>query len=475
MGIFRTDNPTMFEEIDGIVIAEQTPPSQITGANANTAILAGQFQRGPTDLSLPLSSIAEFQELYGKSNFLGNKQLLNKTFGALRIIRVTAAAAVKATLEIDSKITVTAKYTGAYGNDISVEVAAGTAGTFTLIVKDTSDNSVLPDEVYTDVDITNVGNTFANSKLVDVVVDDANSGNVAVTAVTTLKTGSDGVVADTDYQTAIAKAEVEESGNVLFLDENNDVRNTYLTTHAELVQDKMVILAGEENDDRAAAIADAAMNKDIEGRIIYAWPWVQTVVDGQLEFTNPSSWVASVFSQVAPNVALSRVQNTRYFAGATGLKFQTGRAGHIALDDGGVLAFEIDSDFGIVIKNAVTTQTANSENTQILRRRMADFLTTSIARALKNFQNGVNSRDQRDEVKAAILDFDERLIRDGILPGIQDVNGGAPVLVDTESLNTDSVVAGGGFRIAYKRRIFSSMRYIVLQAEIGTGVVVTEI
>ena len=46
--------------------------------------------------------------------------------------------------------------------------------------------------------------------------------------------------------------------------------------------------------------------------------------------------------------------------------------------------------------------------------------------------------------------------------------------MDTESANTDDVVAQGKFIILYKRRLFSSMRFIILRAEIGTGVVVTE-
>ena len=156
------------------------------------------------------------------------------------------------------------------------------------------------------------------------------------------------------------------------------------------------------------------------------------------------------------------------------MEYKESRNGYISLNEGGVCALERDLDIGYLVKNAVTTHTINSEKREILRRRMADFLTDSIALFLKNYQNAVNSAEKRDEVKAAILDFDTRMVRDGILPGEQDVKGGSPLLVDTESLNTDSVIALGQFKILYKRRIFSSMRFIVLQAEIGTGVVVTE-
>lgn len=569
MGIFRTNDPTQFDDIDGIIIDEQTPPTQITGVAANIGILVGKFQRGPASLSLPISSIGEFREIYGKSSFSGNKQLKNKAFGRLKLIRVVAADAAKAELTLDGKIKILAKDKGAYGNNIAaliedlpgdvagspgvaasfdaaiagvtgnVQLSADNVGVignsilltgdgstdlatlvsdwntanpsntvtldsangsdipdnaeamqlaggvdavpavnagFKLTIKDKNADAVLGNEIYNITDFANLTLAeFAGSKLVDVELLDQSSGDPANQVETNLSGGSDGTIADTDYEAAIALAEPERSGNVLFLDEYNSLRNTYLKNHVGTTQDKMVICCGGENDDRAAAIVDAANYRDADGRIIYAWPYVETVVDGVREFTPPASWVASIFTQVSPHIALSYTQNTRFLAGITDLKFKTGRNGHISLDEAGVLALEQDPDVGFVVKNAVTTQILNSQKREVLRRRMADFLQDSIALALKNWQNDVNSAGKRDEVQGAILDFDARLVLDGILPGEQDVQGGSPLLVDTESLNTDSVIAAGQFKILYRRRIFSSMRYIVLQAEIGTNVVVTEV
>ena len=60
------------------------------------------------------------------------------------------------------------------------------------------------------------------------------------------------------------------------------------------------------------------------------------------------------------------------------------------------------------------------------------------------------------------------------MPKDAEVQSGKASIIDTQSLNTDDSIANGFFKIVYKRRIYSSMRYIVLQTEIGTGVVVTE-
>ena len=142
----------------------------------------------------------------------------------------------------------------------------------------------------------------------------------------------------------------------------------------------------------------------------------------------------------------------------------------------GVSAFEFDPDIGFKIKSGVVTQIANSSKVMVFRRRMADFLTNSMGRFLKLYQNKENSKANRDAVNGAIRNFD-RTYSEGpqkIMPNDAEVNTGKALLVDTESLNTDLSIGEGKFFIKYKRRIYSSMRFIVLIAEIGETVVVTE-
>jgi len=270
-------------------------------------------------------------------------------------------------------------------------------------------------------------------------------------------------------------AEVERAGNLIFVDTYNAARNTLLKQHVSATQDKMTVVCGAENDDVAAVVADVVNFRDSDGRIMYGWPYIETTINGAKVFQNPASWVASIFSQTAAQVSLAFVDTVEFMAGATDLKFKVGRNPFISLDAAGVMGYQFDPDVGIKIRNAVTTHIINSQKRPVLRRRMADFLTESIGLFLKAYDNDVNSVDNQDDIKAAILEFDGRLVRDGVLPGEQDVRSGSPLLVDTESANTDDTIAQGKFIILYKRRIFSSMRYIILRAEIGTGVVVTEV
>lgn len=479
MGIFRTNNPLQYDEVDGIVIDETAPSPSIKGVGTGVAILMGQFERGPLTLQ-SMGSSAEILETYGKSDvFLGSIALKNKKFSALKIARVVASDAVAATLTFDDGaatdiIKFDAKFKGVYGNSIKVTIEAGSVSGRKYTVQDTSLNTQLDVEVYDNIEIANVVlSTFSESKMVDVTVL-ATSAEPANSVATALATGAEGTLADTDYETAIALASAEGAGNVLFLDEYNATRNGYLKAHAALTEDKMVICAGAEGDSVATAIAAVATLRDTAGRIIYAFNWVETSIGGVNTFTSPASWYASIFSQIGPHIDPAYQANSQFLFGVIGLKQTLTRANFIALMEDGISSFEFDSDVGFKIKSGVVTQILNSSKLTVLRRRMADYLTNSIGKFLKVYQNDINSLLNRTAVKASILDFDKGQVDLGIVPSSAEVNGGDAVLVDIETLNTDATIAQGKFFIQFKRRIFSSMRFIVLKAEIGESVVVTE-
>lgn len=601
MGIFRSTDPTTWDDVDGIIVNESAPAPNIAGVAANVAVLVGQTQRGLQGLT-EVGSIGQFHETFGKDSTRGvNKALKNKKMGRLRVVRVIAsdavlatkafassatnritfsakqgkgaygnniqvkieeasssrqekhtitcvadvaasldekyfvirdevgtvgvyldiandggtppttgaardievstiaegataaqvATAIAATLEADSKFTATAVGTTVYVTCVAYAPGVGTIGNgtsgFTVTqttlgvaagrkytIKDNNTDAVLPQEVYDNVKISEVtSETFAGSSLVTAAVN-SSAAEPDAAAFTSLASGSDGTVADGDYEDAIALAEVERSGNFLFLDEYNSTRNGYLKTHAANTQDKMVILAGPEAETVAEAITAAADLRDSDGRIIYAYPWLETRIDGVLTYTNPASWFASILSQTSPHIDPAYVSNTQFLSGVTSLKRSISRSDYILLKDAGVSAFERDEDVGFKVKSGVVTQIANSSKVTILRRRMADFLTNSVALYLKNYQNAVNSKANRTLVKGAILAFVQSLQTDGILPKDSEVSGGLATLVDVESLNTDTSIAQGFFKILWRQRIYSSMRYIVLSAEIGESVVVTE-
>ena len=477
--VFRTNNPLEYAEVDGIVIDETAPAPGVQGVGTGVAILVGQFQRGPFALTR-VADMTDFHTKFGKSSFSGNKQLKNKKFAALKIIRVIASDAVKATRTFASAVPTNtikfdAKDKGAYGNKIKVTIEAGSVSGKKYTIQDTNDGMTefYQDEVYDNVAITGAAAAMAGSKLVDVTVL-STVGEPANAAATALASGSDGTVADGDYEDAIALAEADGAGNILFLDVYNQVRNGYLKVHAGLTQDKMVICAEEEADLTSDNETDVALLRDTDGRIIYASNWVQTTIDGASEYTSPASWLASIMSQTSPHVDPAYAGNAGLMFGATGLKKQLTRDDYKRLMAAGVCAFEFDADIGFKPKSGIVTQIANSSKLTILRRRMADWMTGSWAKFMKVYQNDVNSADKRNAVIAALLAWDTQQESLGILPKDSEVTGGKAKLYDGKSLNTNDTIAQGKFFIKIKRRIYSSMRFIVFKAEIGESVVVTE-
>lgn len=479
MGIYRSTNPLEWDDVDGIIINESAPPPSVGGVAANIAIEVGQFERGPVNTPTEIGSLGELYQIFGNNlAYSGHVALLNKKFGALKVVRAAAAAAVKALKAFQSsatdRITFTAKYLGAYGNNITVKVEAGSSQGSKYTVHDGNPGAVWPDEVYDDILIAAAAGAFTASKLIDVSVQ-STAAEPTAAAATALATGADGTIANTDYLAAITAQEVEALGNVLFLDANNATRNGYLKTSMANTTDRMCVLAGAAADSVATAVAAVASLRDTEGRIIYAFPYVNTSVAGVSTKVNPCSFYASLLSQTSPQIDPAWAGNAQYLSGIDSLELNLTRANYISLMAAGISAFELDADIGIKIKSGVVTQILNSSKVMIFRRRMADFLTYSIAKFLKNYQNAVNSEENRDFAVAAIADFNRRLERDGLVPKDKEVQTGKASIIDGNSLNTDDSIAAGFFKILYKRRIYSSMRFIVLQAEIGESVVVTEV
>lgn len=479
MGIYRSTNPLDWDDVDGIIINESAPPPSVGGVAANIAICVGQFERGPVNTPTAIGSLGELYEIFGNAiAFSGQISLQNKKFGALKVVRAMAAAAVAGSKAFQSsatdRVTFSAKYLGAYGNSITVKIEAGTTSGKKYTIHDGNAGAVWPDEVYDNIAIADVVATFAVSKLVSAALNSsaAEPSNAAATA---LASGAEGSIADTDYLTAITAQEVEALGNVLFLDSYSATRNGYLKTSMANTTDRMAVLCGSAADSVATAVAAVASYRDTDGRLIYAFPYVYTSIGGVSTKVNPCSFYASLLSQIAPQIDPAWAGNTQYLSGISSLELNLTRANYASLVAAGISAFEMDADIGMKVKSGVVTQILSSSKVMIFRRRMADFLTYSIAKFLKNYQNAVNSQENRDFSVAAIADFNRRLERDGMVPKDKEVKTGKASIVDGNSLNTDNSIALGYFKILYKRRIYSSMRFIVLQAEIGESVVVTEV
>ena len=479
MAIYRTNNPQEYDLVDGIVIDERAAAPDIQGVQTNVVLILGQFQRGPADI-VNVGSTKQFYKEYGNdSSYLGHISLLNKKFGTLKLRRVIAADAALASLILvdgssDPVATLSAKNKGVYGNSIKITVDPD-APNKKITITDTDPKVQILPEIFLGVTALNIAEKLASSELVNVsAVDDTKS--LIDLVLTPLAGGSDGTIIDTDYEAALLDSQEELVANIVMMDEYNATRNLYLKTHSSNTQDRMCIMGGPVTETVTAVETAAALLRDTDGRLIYSYNWIETLVDGVLVYTSPASWIASIMSQTGTHVDPAYAGNTKYLSGAVRVKQKLGRAEFIRLMNAGVCSFENDADTGIKLKSGVTTQIADSSKLTILRRRMADWYTNSIGIFFKLYQNDINSEEKRTAVKGAILRFDNTYSQGAqkILPSDNEVKAGKALLIDVETLNDDQSIGQGKFFIKIKRRIYSSMRFIVLIAEIGETVVVTE-
>ena len=481
MSIYQSTNPVDWTALDGVYIDDVAPPPNVVGVAVNVAILVGQFERGAPGIQ-QVGSTKQLFQLYGNNTaFSGMAELQNKAFGSLKVVRVIAASgaanAVKAFQSSSTtRITFTALWTGAYGNNIQVTIAAGSTQGSKYTIHDNNANAVWPDDIYDNVLISAVGTTFAQSNLITATVN-STAAEPTTAAATNLASGSDGSVANTDYQTAIQnQCQSAGVGNILWCDESNSTVKGYLLASMAATTDKMAIICGAAGDSVATAVTDVASYRDTQGRLIYSYPWVNTTINGNTVAQQPSGFYASLLSQIAPNIDPAYAGNAQYLSGINSLDLgnQLQRADYINLMNAGISAFEVDADVGIKVKSGVVTQIADSSKIMVFRRRMADYIIQSLAVFLENYQNAVNSLTNQNNVNTAISTFNRKLEKTGLVPSNAEVSSGAASLIDTTSLNDDATTASGEFFIIYKRRLYSSMRFIVLQTQIGTSVVVTE-
>jgi len=486
MTIFRTNDPTRYAEVDGIVIDERAPEPSIRGVSTGVAICVGRFEKGPFEQLTEIGSFDELKETFGEGTSgdrsSGYRALVGKRFSRLKVVRVMETPAVKATLTINDGsnnpvVRLTAKQFGTAGNTIKVTVTAGDDGDHKdFKIQRGAETAETYDEVETD----EIAAMLGTSQLVDVEILDATK-TVANLAETALAGGAAAVVpTDSDYSDAIDVAAADNSGNVLFLDDYGEdsaavkTRNGKLVSHAAETQDKMVICAGLQSETVSEAVTAVDDFRDTDGRIIYAYNWLKTRIDGVETTVSPASYVASIISNTSPHIDPAFVDNSQFLYSVTGIDRQLSRASYVALMAAGIMAFQRDPDTGFGVRSGIVTQTLDSSKVTVLRRRMADWISNSIGAFLKNYQGAPNSVTNRQAAKNAILSWINTQEQLGILPGDSEVQDGFAKIVDVESRNSNQSIAEGKFIIDYRQRIYSSMRFIVLVAEIGQSVVVTE-
>lgn len=518
--VYFTTNPAEFTQLEGLYVSERNPPGFIRGRNLSTVGLFGKTVRGPLTPKT-ITSAARFLEVYGGRDYADGgvlqnelwRGLINKAFGTLVVLRVAAADAVKASLNVETGIdgtgtevaTITASSVGLWGNSVEVLVEDATdadANHWNLRVRyrgvetlyenlntsnGTSDQSAV-DEIIGDddgrlIDITVLAAgrpanfttiTEADWEAKD-TADDYMALGTTLTAYTTVA-GSDGTVANGDYTAAVTTMANVDGPSVVCCPDLLEtvvgagaaaaVTGQYVTEAANVHDRVFLTWSGDVGVTVATEVASVAADVTTRSdRIIWVFNPPKTLdpETGLKITTSPVEWLASVLSQNDVDIHPGSVAAAAGLAGISELDNESfTRADLISLKDAGICALEKLPGL-FTFRSGVTTD-LTSGKTQITRRRSADFLQLSASDRLRFYVKAKNTLEARASMVGELTAFSQGLRDRGRI--VEEFE-----ILQAE-VNTAADRAQGIERLLWRVRLIGHVLFLVLETEIGTGTVI---
>jgi hypothetical protein len=481
-----TTNDTEVVRLEGMYIKERSVPAAIKGVARNGVSFIGTAVKGPVGKRVQITNPADFFAIFGERDYKDGsafvsdlwRSLQNKRFGVLWVERVAAAAAVKATKNFLQTatpiITVNASSPGKWGLSVTVQVLAATDANvnhFDLIVTDGQRT-----QRYKNLDVSGTNDNTAtvigttdDSRMIDVVK--LAAGRPDVIAATALLSGADGTIADSDYTVANGPMDRQATApNTSFCTfagyMSTAIKARAATLSAAATDRVWLVGANDETVTKAAAVTDAALNRN--DRLWYFFNAPQTLDPNtaQLMWTPPWVWAAGIFSQIDVDIHIGDADNAPYLSGIVGVYNQTlVRQDFIDLKDAGICALEMTDD-GPAFVSGVTTSLQSGKEQQT-RRRMADYLLLSVADGLRWVPKKKNTPTVRRRIKGSVVDFLQRQKEAERVV--------AAYSVDNESVNNATDRGNGIERLLMKVDTVDHILSFVIEGEIGTNVTITEV
>lgn len=233
--------------------------------------------------------------------------------------------------------------------------------------------------------------------------------------------------------------------------------------------------------------SDPGVGANRDERLQYSWPGCTTLIpeavgsklatgdskttlDGVLDQTF-DSWMACILSNLAPERNPGQIAEPVPTLLAPILGFQRGMPAlgmpeYIALRRQGVAALRKNS-LGFFVQSGITTSQVSGQK-NVNRRRMADYIEDSVAKAILPFDKLPLSTQVRDGAVGEIVAFLNQL-QSPTNPASQRIEAYS---VDDKSGNTPELLAAGVFVINISVRMLATADFITLQFNIGPGVTI---
>ena len=483
----------------GVNILEQTPAGDIQGTSTNVVGSVGDFPWGPEDTVTLITSPAELFDTFAPNAFGRLEQsfpallaYINKTFPAsMKIVRVAATGSAVATFIFQdddpaASVDVAAAHPGLLGNSISVAwtVNAEDATARDATVSIGTAYSVTHPNVATidgvDLVVTDPGDPF-----VTFTANVAGDEVPAAIAATALAGGLDGAAVIGDYLGTVGVGRGLEE----YADANVDVDVIF---GAEIPQALVaswnvgirawmvanirafgVLSTDSAIATVAAAIADVPTYRS--DRLMYPWPRVktvntfdpnraETVVDG-------NAFAAVAIASVLPEVSPGGAPGSAFLKGISGLEITGGLNSNAykSLNDAGIAPFFNSTALeGFIIHRGFTTS-IQAALRRIFRRRMTDFIMTSIGDASEVFVGTLLDLDLPNKALG-----DNTSIQKGrwdeFLTDLVTNNRIRGYTIDAFSANTQVNIDAGQWIVVISVKLISAQEELVFLANIGETV-----
>jgi hypothetical protein len=451
-----------------VAIVEAAVPTTMVGRNADGALLVAS-----KTTTLP-SSIA-----------VDSTTTTTTAFGFVQDSVVTSASiGVAGTLSAGILVS-TASGTQKWVTVVDVAVQAGTAGPYKVRIRpavdDGTNTGALP------AAITQIESTPANMGLWAVT-------NVLAALPALTEAQLDAAYSDAIDRTRNPNSVARQANIIVSARQSNAIRYKLRSNALEASSNglfgRMGIVRPPLGTTTRAQARSASTQPGVgayrDQRVAYAFPGGSVYVPaiakvglaGGAGFTadgivdvGSDTWLAAVMSQLPPEE--NPGQLTNYAANLLGIERGNPDVQSMTIEDykafraAGIAALRIDNGVAI-FQSGVTSvdPTMFPALKNIARRRMSDFIQDSLAAALRSYTKKLAGQTRRGLVIGTI---------DGFLYGLQSLKNTSAQRIDSwstdyKSGNTGDTIAAGLFRAIIKVRTLSSMDVIVLDTEIGEGV-----
>lgn len=488
--VFFTTNPSEFTKLEGLYINEKNPPGFIRGADLSVLGIGGVTVRGPSTPQT-ITSTQRFLDIYGGRDYgtaggvLINevwRSMLNKALGTIVVRRVVAADAIVGSKNLLATATpivrADATSAGAWaaaannGPTIAIEAASNANALHfnarvSYLGKETVYQNLNVQAGFDNLDEV-VGLDVANPiRLVKLA--DGRPDTAAASALNTV-VGTNGTLVGADYNAALTDLAVTQGPSIVVMagaSISQSTLNGTIQTQAALVADRIFLTwSGIHGQVPATEITSKSTHITTPSdRIVWCYnsPYTIDPETGLEIQVPPHEWMMSILNQNDVDIHPGAAQTTAQTAGIRRLTSEVlTRADLILLRNAGICTLE-KLPSGIQFRSGITT-TLEAGKTEITRRRSTDFLQLSASDRLRYFVKAKNTVEVRAQMGGELVAFSQSLKDAGRI--VEDF------AVDQLSVNSDSQRAQGVEKILWRVRLIGHILHLVLETEIGTGVVI---